>query len=182
MTTPPTGARQTLTLNINGQDRTAEVEPRTTLADALRDQLRLTGTHVGCAQGSCGACTVLLDGASVRSCLLLAVQAAGCRVETVESLAQDGQLSTLQQCLSDAHGLQCGFCTSGMLMRATELLRDNPAPDREQVRDAVGSQLCRCTGYRFIVDGILAAADRLSQKGVENGRPFAAAVTTRTEA
>lgn len=176
----PAAERTTVALNVNGAARSVDVEPRTTLADALRESLGLKGTHLGCAQGSCGTCTVLLDGRSVRSCLLLAVQAADRTVETVESLADGGELNTLQESLSACHGLQCGFCTPGMLMRATELLRADPSPDRDQVRAAVSSNLCRCTGYTFIVDGILASAGALARDALENGQPFAAAATSTT--
>ena len=151
-----------VTLSVNGVSRTASVEPRITLADVLRDELGLTGTHVGCEHGVCGACTVLLDGRSVRSCLLFAVQAAGQEVTTVEGLAAaDGTLHPLQKAFHDAHGLQCGFCTPGFLMAARELLDENPSPTESEVRTWLSGNLCRCTGYQNIVDAVLLAAERM---------------------
>jgi len=151
-----------VTLSVNGVRRTASVEPRITLADVLRDELGLTGTHVGCEHGVCGACTVLLDGRSVRSCLLFAVQAAGQEVTTVEGLAAaDGTLHPLQKAFHDAHGLQCGFCTPGFLMAARELLDENPSPTESEVRTWLSGNLCRCTGYQNIVDAVLLAAERM---------------------
>jgi aerobic-type carbon monoxide dehydrogenase small subunit (CoxS/CutS family) len=134
-----------------------------TLADFLRHELGLTGTHVGCEHGVCGACTVLVDGASARSCLMLAVQGDGAEVSTVESLAGGEGLNVLQQAFRDRHGLQCGFCTPGMLMTLTELLRDNPDPSEAQVRDVLSGNLCRCTGYQGIVDAALLAAKRMRE-------------------
>jgi carbon-monoxide dehydrogenase small subunit len=148
---------------INKLERSAEVETRLTLADFLRHELLLTGTHVGCEHGVCGACTVLVDGLSVRACLMLAVQIDGAEVHTVESLAQDGKLNVLQQAFQDHHGLQCGFCTPGMLMTLTEFLRDNPDPSEAQVREALTGNLCRCTGYQGIVDAALAAAKKMRE-------------------
>jgi carbon-monoxide dehydrogenase small subunit len=147
-------------LEVNGTVREAEVEPRRTLADFLREDLDLTGTHLACEHGFCGNCNVLLDGESVRSCLLFAVQAQGRSVETVEGLAApDGTLSPLQQAFSDHHGLQCGFCTPAMLITAEEYLRANPGGGTdEQIRDAISGVTCRCTGYQQIVDSIRAAA------------------------
>ena len=137
------------------------MEPRLTLADCLRHHLRLTGTHVGCEHGVCGACTVLIDGRSGRSCLTFAVQADGCEITTVEGLAdKDGELNVLQQAMRDNHGLQCGFCTPGVLISLTELLRDIPDPSEEQVRDVLSGNLCRCTGYSGIVAAALDAARR----------------------
>ena len=150
-----------VTLSVNGVSRTASVEPRITLADVLRDELGLTGTHVGCEHGVCGACTVLLDGRSVRSCLLFAVQAAGQEVTTVEGLAVDGTLHPLQEAFHDEHGLQCGFCTPGFLMAARELLDENPSPTEAEVRTWLSGNLCRCTGYQNIVDAVLLAAERM---------------------
>ena len=151
-----------VTLSVNGVRRTASVEPRITLADVLRDELGLTGTHVGCEHGVCGACTVLLAGRSVRSCLLFAVQAAGQEVTTVEGLAAaDGTLHPLQKAFHDAHGLQCGFCTPGFLMAARELLDENPSPTEAEVRTRLSGNLCRCTGYQNIVDAVLLAAARM---------------------
>jgi carbon-monoxide dehydrogenase small subunit len=152
-------------LEVNGASRVARVEPRTTLADLLRDGLGLTGTHLGCEHGVCGACTVLLDGRSVRSCLVLAVQASGRSVHTVEGLAaDDGALHPLQEAFAEHHGLQCGFCTAGFLMTAVELLRERSAPDELEVREALAGNVCRCTGYVNIVRAVLAAADRMREE------------------
>ena len=148
-------------LSINGETHRADVEPRKTLLDCLRDDFNLTGSHTGCEHGVCGACTVLVDGRSARSCLMFAVQANGCEVTTVEGLTPDGGLSVLQQAFVDNHGLQCGFCTPGMLVTLTELLRENPAPSEQDVRDALTGNLCRCTGYAGIVKAALDAAQRL---------------------
>jgi carbon-monoxide dehydrogenase small subunit len=134
------------------------VEPRTSLADCLRDALDLTGTHVGCEHGVCGACTVLLDGEPVRSCLLLAVQAAGHAVTTVEGLAPDEGLAPLQQAFRDKHGLQCGYCTPGILLTTHAFLRDHPNPTPDEIREMLSGNLCRCTGYHFIVEAVQAAA------------------------
>ena len=151
-----------ISLTVNGARREAEVPVRLTLADFLRHTLELTGTHLGCEHGVCGACTVLLDGRAVRSCLLLAVQANGREITTIEGLApQAGGLHPLQEAFRDHHGLQCGFCTPGMLTTLVEFLRDNPDPTPEQVRVAISGNLCRCTGYQGIVDAALAAAKRL---------------------
>jgi len=156
---------RTISVEINGKTYWREVETRITLADFLRHELRLTGTHVGCEHGVCGACTVLVEGASTRACLMFAVQANGRRVETVEGLAQGETLSPLQAAFRDHHGLQCGFCTPGMLMTITELLRESPSPTEAQVRDAISGNLCRCTGYQAIVAAALDAARRISERG-----------------
>jgi aerobic carbon-monoxide dehydrogenase small subunit len=149
-------AKQTVTVNVNGARYQRDIEPRMLLSDFIRHELSLTGTHVGCEHGVCGTCTVLVEGAATRSCLCLAVQVDGLSVETVESLGRVGALDPLQQAFWEKHGLQCGFCTPGMLMSLTELLRSNPNPDREAVVEAIGGNLCRCTGYQ----NILAAVDR----------------------
>jgi 2-furoyl-CoA dehydrogenase 2Fe-2S iron sulfur subunit len=153
-----------ITLRINGETRTCTVAERQNLADFLRQDLQLTGTHVGCEHGVCGACTVLVDGVSARGCLMLAVQADGCSVETVESLAGDSEgkagLGPLQQAFRDRHALQCGYCTPGILMSLTELLRDDPAPDETAVRLVLSGHLCRCTGYQNIVAAALQAASK----------------------
>jgi carbon-monoxide dehydrogenase small subunit len=155
-------ASRAISVTVNGARREAEVPVRLTLADFLRHTLELTGTHLGCEHGVCGACTVLLDGRAVRSCLLLAVQANGREVTTVEGLApQAGGLHPLQEAFRDHHGLQCGFCTPGMLTTLVEFLRENPDPTAEDVRIAISGNLCRCTGYQGIVDAALAAAKRL---------------------
>jgi carbon-monoxide dehydrogenase small subunit len=152
---------QLLALTVNGVEHEVAVESRRTLLDVLRHDLALTGTHVGCEHGVCGACTVLLDGAPVRACLVFAAQAEGAEVRTVESLAgPDGALSDLQQSFTDHHALQCGFCTPGFLMLAEGWLAENPEPDREEVRELVSANLCRCTGYQTIVDAVCATAAR----------------------
>ena len=150
-----------VSLTVNGRKVAAMVEPRTPLGDFLREHCRLTGTHLGCEHGVCGACTVLLDAHSTRACLMFAVQANGCEVTTVEGLTPEGGLSVLQQAFVDNHGLQCGFCTPGMLVTLTELLRENPSPSEDEVREALTGNLCRCTGYAGIVKAALDAAQRL---------------------
>jgi aerobic-type carbon monoxide dehydrogenase small subunit (CoxS/CutS family) len=150
-----------VTVTVNGVRRERRVEPRLLLSDFIRHDLQLYGTHVGCEHGVCGACTVLLDGRPARSCLTLAVQADGARIETVESLADGGVLHPLQQAFHEHFGLQCGFCTPGILMSAAFLLERNPRPTEEQVRAELAGHLCRCTGYAPIVDSILAAAEAL---------------------
>ena len=159
-------AQRTIRLTVNGRQYEGRAEPRTNLADFLRHELLLTGTHVGCEHGVCGACTVLVDGRSARACLMLAVQANGRSIETVEGLAaSDGALSVLQAAFQEHHALQCGFCTPGMLMTLTELLRDNPRPTEAQVRDVLTGNLCRCTGYTGIVEAALAASRSLAGEG-----------------
>ena len=144
---------------VNGVDHEADVEPRLLLSDFLRHELGLTGTHVGCEHGVCGACTILFDGEPARSCIMLAVQADGHHLHTVESLSPDGiALSPLQEAFRDAHALQCGFCTPGILMTVTAFLRDNPQPAAPQIREALAANLCRCTGYHHIVEAVTRAA------------------------
>jgi aerobic-type carbon monoxide dehydrogenase small subunit (CoxS/CutS family) len=145
-------------LTVNGERHEIAVEPRRTLSDVLRHDLGYTGTHVGCEHGICGACTVLVDGAPTRACLMFGVQADDCEIETVEGLADGDELSPLQAAFSEHHGLQCGFCTPGFLMLATALLRENPGPSDEEIRDAMASNLCRCTGYQGILEAVRAAA------------------------
>ena len=152
---------RTIAVTVNGKRYQREVETRMTLVDFLRHELNLTGTHVGCEHGVCGACTVLVGGASARACLMLAVQCNGQEVVTVESLADGDKLNLLQEAFREHHGLQCGFCTPGMLMTLTEFLRDCPDPSEEEVRDALSGNLCRCTGYQGIVDAALAAAKQM---------------------
>ena len=147
-----------VTLTVNGTTQVALVEPRRTLADVLRDDLGLTGTKLGCEHGVCGACTVLLDGKAVRSCLMFAVQAEDVAITTVEGLDVDGQLDFVQQAFHDHHGLQCGFCTPGILLSVHSLLRDNPRPSEDEIRIALGGNICRCTGYQNIVKSVVAAA------------------------
>jgi aerobic carbon-monoxide dehydrogenase small subunit len=157
--------RRQVRLRVNGDDYLVQVEDRRTLADTLRHDLALTGTHLGCEHGVCGACTVLVDGEPARSCLVFAVQVDGCDVATVEGLAVEGKLSTVQEAFSDHHALQCGFCTPGLLMLATAFLRENPAPSDDDIVEAVASNLCRCTGYETIVAAVRAlAADPSLQK------------------
>ena len=149
-----------VTLTVNGVVRSATVEPRRTLADFLREELSLTGTHLGCEHGVCGSCTVLVNGASARSCLMLAVQANGAEVTTIEGLLDGSTMGVLQEACRDSHAFQCGYCTPGFLMTATELLSESPHPTEGEVREAISGNLCRCTGYESIVQGILLAAER----------------------
>ena len=150
-----------VTMIVNGARREARVEPRKTLADFLREDCALTGTHLGCEHGVCGACTVLLDGEAVRACLLFAVQAQGADVTTVEGLTPaDGGLSAVQEAFRDAHGLQCGFCTPGFIVSVTAFLRDHPSPTDQEIREGLSGNLCRCTGYQGIVNAVRLAAGR----------------------
>ena len=148
-----------IAISVNGESHSAEVEPRQALVYFLREQLGLTGTVVGCDTSSCGACTVLLDGESVKSCTMFAAQADGAEVRTIEGLATDGELHPIQQAFHENHGLQCGFCTAGMVMAAVSFLEENPAPTERDVRLGLEGNLCRCTGYHNIVKAVLAAAD-----------------------
>jgi carbon-monoxide dehydrogenase small subunit len=152
-------------MTVNGEPRSADVEPRLLLVHLLREVFRLTGTHVGCDTTHCGACTVLLDGRAVKSCTLFAVQADGRTLTTVEGLAQDGQLHPVQEAFIQEHGLQCGYCTPGMLMTSYAFLRDHPSPGEDDVRQAISGNLCRCTGYVNIVKAIQRAAARLREGG-----------------
>ena len=147
-------------LTVNGAAHQAAVEPRKSLADFLRDDLGLTGTHLGCEHGVCGACTVILNGEAVRSCLMLAVQARGAEVRTIEGLATDGVMSPLQEAMWDSHSFQCGFCTPGFVMQATAFLAENPSPSEAELREALSGNICRCTGYESIINGVLLAAGR----------------------
>ena len=158
-----------VSMTVNGEAVSREVPVRLSLADFLRGDLQLTGTHVGCEQGVCGACTVRLDGHVVRSCLVFAVQAEGSRVETIEGLTASGELAALQQAFHERNALQCGFCTPGMLLTAAELLRRRPVPTREEIRRHIGGNYCRCTGYHAIVDAIAEAADGSAGKGASHG-------------
>lgn len=155
-----TGQRDVM-LRVNGTDRTVRVEPRRTLADALRDDCGLTGTHLGCEHGVCGACTVLLDGEPVRSCLVFAVQCEGAEIRTVEGLATAEDLHPLQEAFWEHHGLQCGFCTPGFLMLAAGLLESEPNPSDDRLVEVLSSNLCRCTGYQNIVAAVKAAAETM---------------------
>jgi aerobic carbon-monoxide dehydrogenase small subunit len=159
-----------IALTVNGSAYRARVSARQTLVDFLRDELRLTGTHTGCEHGVCGACSILLDGRAVRSCLIFAVQADGAVITTVEGLAPEpGALSVLQDCFWETHALQCGFCTPGMLIAAQALLARSLTPSEEEIRDAIGGNLCRCTGYMQIVHAIQLAAERLSGRNQPAG-------------
>ncbi len=160
--------RHGIRLKVNGAEVGGEVEPRRMLADFLRENLGLTGTHLGCEHGVCGACTILLNGAAARSCLTFAVQADGCEVTTVEGLGREGRLHPLQQAFHERHALQCGFCTPGMLLTACELLERNPDPTEAEVREGLAGNLCMCTGYVNIVRAVLDAAPKLrSGEGAE---------------
>ena len=154
-----------VTLTVNGRRRTAEVEDRDLLVDMLREKLRLTGTHIGCDTSQCGACTVLLDGAAVKSCSLFAAQAEGAKVTTIEGMAKGDTLHPIQQAFHEEHGLQCGFCTPGMVMLLHEFLRRNPDPTEHEVRAALSGNMCRCTGYQNIVASALHAARTMRGEG-----------------
>jgi len=167
MATIPVVTSQVVSVEVNGTTYEREVEARRLLIHFLRDDLDLTGSHVGCDTGNCGACSVLLDGTLVKSCMLLALQADGATIETVEGLAEDEQLSPLQQAFSDHHALQCGYCTPGMLMSATALLRDNPRPTDEEITRAIQGNICRCTGYWNIVEAVVAASQGKTEAEVE---------------
>ena len=160
-------AKQLIKVTANGRIYERLVEVRMTLADFIRQELDLTGTHLGCEHGVCGACTILMNGEAVRSCLMLAVQADGAELRTVESLAQGDELHPLQRAFQNRHALQCGFCTPGFLMTASAFLKDNPMPTREEVRDAISGNICRCTGYQPIIDAILEASSELQRKSNE---------------
>jgi aerobic-type carbon monoxide dehydrogenase small subunit (CoxS/CutS family) len=157
-------SKTTVTLTVNGTRYQRDVEPRMLLTDFIRHEIGLTGTHVGCEHGVCGACTVLIDGRAARACLCFAVQAEGLSIETVESLGSPEELHPIQQAFWEQHGLQCGFCTPGMLMSVTELLRANPNPDRDAIKEAISGNLCRCTGYQNIVASVERAAEMLNQR------------------
>ncbi len=154
-----------ITLTINGETRTAEVEPRLLLVHFIRENLSLTGTHIGCDTSNCGACTVLLNGRSVKSCTVLAVQADGQQIVTIEGMAQGGQLHPLQEGFKEEHGLQCGFCTPGMIMRSADLLAHNPNPTEDEIRWGISGNLCRCTGYNNIVKAVQYAAAKIKESG-----------------
>jgi aerobic carbon-monoxide dehydrogenase small subunit len=162
-------AEQKLTATVNGSARSGGVEPRKLLVHWLRDDLALTGTHIGCDTTSCGACTVLLDGIPVKSCTVLAIQVQGRAVTTVEGLQREGKLHALQEGFKEEHGLQCGFCTPGMMLTAAALLEDNPAPSEEEIRWGLSGNLCRCTGYQNIVKAVLWAANKQASERVDAG-------------
>jgi carbon-monoxide dehydrogenase small subunit len=154
--------KTTISLTINGKPRTVTVEPRTSLADLLREDLRLTATHLGCEQGVCGACTILINGEPARACIALAVSLDGAEIRTLEGLADDGLMATLKESFHDKHGLQCGFCTPGMLISSWDLLRRKPELSEAEIRVAMSGNLCRCTGYQGIVRSIKNASDRIT--------------------
>lgn len=157
-------------LTVNGRSRKVTVEPRVTLLDALRDELGLKGTHAGCEHGVCGACTVLVDGVAVRSCLMLAVQCDGLNITTIEGVAPaPGEMSILQDAFCETHGLQCGYCTSGMILAAQALLDQNPDPSDPEIREAISGNICRCTGYGQIIEAIRLAARRLRESNTVGG-------------
>jgi len=153
-----TVSRKTITVDVNGEQYEREVDVRRLLIHFIRDDLDLTGSHIGCDTGNCGACSVLVDGVLVKSCMMLAVQADGAKIETVEGLAAEGELNDLQQAFSDHHALQCGYCTPGMLMSATALLRENKTPSEDEIRKSIQGNICRCTGYVNIVEAIQAVS------------------------
>jgi aerobic carbon-monoxide dehydrogenase small subunit len=158
-----------ISITVNGKARTAHVEPRLLLVHFLREQLHLTGTHVGCDTSQCGACTVLVDGRSVKSCTIFAVQADASSVTTIEGLADNGKLHPLQESFWEEHGLQCGYCTPGMIMSAVDLLADNPRPSEAEIREGISGNFCRCTGYQHIVNAIQHAANRAEGRSASNG-------------
>ncbi len=162
-------SRHLVTLNVNGQPMKQEVEARTLLVHFIRENLGLTGTHIGCDTTSCGACTILIDGKPVKSCTMFAVQAEGASIETIEGIAQNGALHALQEGFWEKHGLQCGFCTPGMIMCAKGYLAKNPKPNELEIRQAISGNLCRCTGYNKIVEAIQYAADKLQASEGKGG-------------
>ncbi len=155
---------RSIQITVNGETYHRQVEPRRLLSDFLRDDLNLRGTHVGCEHGICGACTILVNGETARSCLMFAVQANGAKITTVEGLAQNGELHPVQQGFWENHGLQCGFCTPGFLLTAFELLERNPNPTEQEVRVGLSGNMCRCTGYQGIIQSVLAAAEKMKKK------------------
>ena len=154
--------KRSVSMQVNGKPTSGDVEPRTLLVHYLRDQLNLTGTHTGCDTGQCGACTVLVDGQPAKSCMILAVQAAGASLTTVEGLAKDGRYHAVQEGFWEKHGLQCGFCTPGFLMTSVHLLNETPDPSEAEIRDAIEGNLCRCTGYQNIVEAVRYAAKKIA--------------------
>lgn len=152
-----------LSVSINGQEHSSQVEPRTLLVDFIRQELGLTGTRVGCEHGVCGACTILFDGLAVRSCIMLAAQANGHEITTVEGLGSEDDLHPLQEAFWEAHGLQCGFCTSGFLMTLLPYLEENPKPSEDEIRHAISGNICRCTGYQHIVDAVKLASEKMAE-------------------
>jgi carbon-monoxide dehydrogenase small subunit len=158
-------AKQKVRVKINGREREAEVEPRLLLVHFIREELSLTGTHIGCDTSHCGACTVMLDGKTVKSCTMFAVQADGSEILTIEGLIQDGKLHPLQEGFKEEHGLQCGYCTPGMILSSLALLKRNPNPSEDEIRHGISGNLCRCTGYKNIVKAVQYAAAKMAQGG-----------------
>jgi aerobic-type carbon monoxide dehydrogenase small subunit (CoxS/CutS family) len=156
-----------INMTVNDQPQSADVSPRLLLSDCLRHELGLPGTHVGCEHGVCGSCTVVVDGRAARSCLMFAVQADGAQIKTIEGLSKDGVLHPIQEAFWEEHGLQCGYCTPGMLMTAYELLTDNPNPSDDDIREAISGNLCRCTGYTYIVNAVRSAAAKMRALSTE---------------
>lgn len=163
--------KKTITVTINGTPHTAEVEPRLLLVHFIRENLSMTGTHIGCDTSSCGACTILVNGKSIKSCTMLAVQANGKEITTVEGLAPEGEMHPLQEGFKENHGLQCGFCTPGMMLRAVELLENNPNPTEEEIRWGISGNLCRCTGYNNIVKSIQYAGAKIRGEELPSTEP-----------
>jgi carbon-monoxide dehydrogenase small subunit len=163
-------SRHTITVTINGESRSAEVDARLLLVHFIREDMALTGTHIGCDTSSCGACTVIVDGKAIKSCTMFAVQADGASVETIEGVAEPGGLHPLQQGFWEQHGLQCGYCTPGMIMSAKALLARNPSPSEDEIRHGISGNLCRCTGYVKIVEAIQFAAEKLRERQAEEVR------------
>ena len=160
--------KREVSFSVNGSTKTVDIEPRKLLSDVLRQDLRLTGTHVGCGHGVCGTCTVVMDGRTVRSCLVYGVQAEGAEVETIEGLASTAQdMHPVQRAFWEKHGLQCGYCTPGMVLAAKAFLEENPDPTEDEIKEAIGGNVCRCTGYVFIVEAVKAAAEAMAQEGAE---------------
>jgi len=159
-------SKKNITVRVNGTEHSVEVEPRLLLVHLIREMLNLTGTHIGCDTSNCGACTILLNGKSVKSCTIFAVQANGKDITTIEGLAQNGKLHPLQEGFKECHGLQCGFCTPGMIMRSCELLADNPDPNEEEIRWGISGNLCRCTGYNNIVKAVQYAAKKMQDEKI----------------
>ncbi|NCF67921.1 MAG: 2Fe-2S iron-sulfur cluster binding domain-containing protein [Chloroflexi bacterium] len=160
-------SKHTISVTVNGQELTQEVEARMLLVHLIREDLNLTGTHIGCDTTSCGACTVIMDGRTVKSCTVFAVQANGSQLETIEGVAENGQLHPLQEGFWEKHGLQCGYCTPGMIMSAKQLLAKNPDPTEQEIREGISGNLCRCTGYNKIVEAIQYAAEKMSTENME---------------
>ncbi len=160
-----------ITVTVNGEQHTLEVEPRTLLVHMIREMLNLTGTHIGCDTSSCGACTILVDGKSVKSCTVLAVQVNGKSITTIEGVSTEGELNPIQEGFKENHGLHCGYCTPGMIMRATELLAHNPNPTEEEIRWGISGNLCRCTGYNNIVKAILYGAAKMRGEATASTEP-----------